>query len=245
MKRLLAAGLGDIYQVCRVYRDGEIGRWHQPEFTMLEWYRLGFDDHRLMDEVEALVRNTAAGAAAAWPAHRLTYRQAFERTLGVDPLGDVDAVAAALRGRGIDIPAELDADGLLDLAFAVAVMPALPPAAWIFVHDYPASQAALARLKPGTPPVAARFELFAQGVELANGYFELTDAAEQRRRFAADHAVRRRRNLPLPPIDTALLAALEHGLPDCAGVALGFDRLVAVATGVTSVAATMALAHRE
>ncbi len=245
MKRLLAAGVGDIYQVCRVYRDGEIGRWHQPEFTMLEWYRLGFDDHRLMDEVEALARDAAAGAASGWPSHRLTYRQAFERTLGVDPLDDVDAVAAAVRARGIDIPPELDADGLLDLAMAVAVIPALPPAAWIFVYDYPASQAALARLKPGAPPVAARFELFAQGVELANGYWELTDAVEQRRRFAADHAVRRRRNLPVLPIDTALLAALEHGLPDCAGVALGFDRLVAVATGATSVAATMALAHRE
>lgn len=243
MKRLLADGVGDIYQLCRVYRDGEIGRWHQPEFTMLEWYRLGFDDSRLMDEVEALVREAAGGRAAEWPARRITYREAFERTLGVDPLVSADAVDARLRARGIDVPPGLDADGVLDLAFAAVVMPALPAETWVFVHDYPASQAALARIKPGTPPVAARFELFAQGLELANGWAELTDAAEQRRRFDADQRVRRQRGLPVRPIDDAFLAALERGLPDCAGVALGIDRLVAVAAGLPSIAETVALAH--
>jgi len=244
MKRLLADGVGDMYQLCRVYRDGEIGRWHQPEFTMLEWYRLGFDDARLMDEVEALVRDAAGGPTARWPALRITYREAFERALGVDPLTRADAVEPRLRERGIDVPPGLDPDGVLDLALAVAVMPALPSETWVFVHDYPASQAALALLKPGSPAVAARFELFAQGLELANGWAELTDAAEQRRRFAADQAVRRRRGLPVRPIDEAFLDALERGIPDCAGVALGVDRLVAVAAGLPSVAATMAFAHR-
>ena len=245
MKRLLADGAGDIYQLCRVYRDGEIGRWHQPEFMMLEWYRLGFDDARLMDEVEALVRDAAGGRAAEWPALRVTYREAFERALGVDPLAHADAVEARLRKRGVDVPSGLDVDGVLDLAMAAVVMPALPPDTWVFVHDYPASQAALALLKPGSPSVAARFELFAQGLELANGWAELTDAAEQRRRFAADQAVRRRRGLPLRPVDEAFLAALERGIPDCAGVALGVDRLVAVAAGLPSIAATVAFAHRE
>lgn len=243
MKRLLADGIGDIYQVCRVFRDGEIGRWHQPEFTMLEWYRLGFDDVRLMDEVEALVRDAASGDASGWPARRITYREAFEDALGVDPLERADDVDARLRERGIDVPPGLDTDGVLDLAFAAVVMPALPRKTWIFIHDYPASQAALARLKPGTP-VAARFELFAEGIELANGWAELTDPVEQRRRFDADQAVRRRRGLPLRPIDDAFLAALERGLPECAGVALGFDRLVAVAAGLPTISATLALAHR-
>ena len=244
MKRLLADGIGDIYQLCRVYRDGEIGRWHQPEFTMLEWYRLAFDDAQLMDEVEALVRAVVGGRAAEWPALRVTYRDAFEQALGVDPLVEPDAVEARLRERGIDVPAGLDVDGVLDLALAAAVLPSLPAEKWIFVHDYPANQAALARLKPGAPQVAARFELFAEGLELANGWAELTDAKEQRRRFDADQAVRQRRGLPVRPIDDAFLAALERGLPDCAGVALGFDRLVAVAAGLSSVAATVAFAHR-
>ena len=245
MKRLLADGIGDIYQLCRVYRDGEIGRWHQPEFTMLEWYRIGFDDGKLMDEVEALVREAAGGRAAEWPACRIAYREAFERALGVDPFASTHAVEECLRERGIDVPAGLDADGVLDLAFAAVVMPALPTDTWVFVHDYPASQAALARIKPGTPPVAARFELFAQGLELANGWAELTDAAEQRRRFDADQRVRQQRGLPRRPIDEAFLAALEQGLPDCAGVALGVDRLVAVAAGLPSIAATVAFAHRD
>src|SRR5690606_36801477 len=118
------------YQLCRVYRDGEIGRWHQPEFTMLEWYRLGYDDARLMDEVEALVRAAAGGRAAEWPACRITYREAFERALGVDPLVAADAVGARLRERGIDVPTGLDADGVLDLAFAAVVMPTLPSETW-------------------------------------------------------------------------------------------------------------------
>lgn len=245
MKRLLADGSGDIYQICRVFRDGEIGRWHQPEFTMIEWYRLGYDDAALMDEVEALVRDVARGDPARWPVRRITYRDAFIDALQVDPLVEPQAVGPRLAARGIDVPAELDEDALLDLAFVTAVAPALPRQAWTFICDFPASQASLAKLKPGEPQVAARFELFAGSIELANGFAELTDPAEQRRRFEADQAERRRYGLPTLPIDEELLAALERGLPESAGVALGFDRLVAVALGLASVAETVALAHER
>src|SRR5690606_34929510 len=163
--------------------------------------------------------------------------------LGVDPLTRPRDVAPRLAAHGVDVPPGLDDDALLDLAFVAAVTPTWPREAWTFVCDYPASQAALARLKPGQPPVAARFELFAGGVELANGFAELTDAAEQRRRFERDQAVRRRRGLPLRPIDDRFLAALERGLPECAGVALGIDRLVAVALGLPSITAAIAFAH--
>ena len=243
MKRLLAAGVGDMYQICRVFRDGELGRWHQPEFTMLEWYRVGWDDDRLMDEVEALVRDALGETARAWPAERVTYRHAFDRALGVDPLRDAQGVGARLAEHGVDVPPGLDADALLDLALSVVIVPGFARDALTFVHDYPPTQAALARIKPGEPPVAARFELFAGGLELANGFFELTDAREQRRRFESDRAVRRRRGQRTPPLDEDFLAALEQGLPACAGVALGFDRLVAVAGALPSLADAVAFAH--
>jgi lysyl-tRNA synthetase class 2 len=257
MKRLLASGSGDIFQICRVYRDDELGRWHEPEFTLLEWYRLGFDDRRLMDEVAEVIGAALAAegvseerAVRPWPVERLTYRAAFEAALDIDPLkpaagGSIgSALTARLAARGIDVPTGLDLDALLDLAFSTAVLPGFRGDALTFVHDYPASQAALARLKPGTPRVAARFELFAGGIELANGFAELTDAAEQRRRFEADLGERRARGLAEPPVDDAFLEALEAGLPDCAGVALGVDRLVALAAGEDALAAVLAFTHR-
>jgi lysyl-tRNA synthetase class 2 len=141
------------------------------------------------------------------------------------------------------VPAGLNHDELLDLAMATAVKSGFDASAFVFVHDYPASQAALARVNPGNPPVAARFEVFAEGIELANGFHELADAAEQRRRFESDLAKRRAANRDTPPLDEELLAALVSGLPDCAGVAVGLDRLVALVTGKTDVASAMAFAH--
>ncbi len=255
MKRLLAGGAGDIYQICRVFRDGELGRWHEPEFTMLEWYRVGWDDARLMGEVTALVRAALGPAPLADRVERLTYREAFARAVGLDPLDGADGapdaagepLAVRLERRlpelGIEPPPGLGAGALLDLAFGSLVVPSLRTDALTFVHDYPAAQAALARLKPTAPPVAARFELFAAGIELANGFAELTDAAEQRRRFAADQRERRAAGRPEPPIDEDFLAALEAGLPECAGVALGVDRLVALAAGATSLEAVVAFTH--
>ena len=243
MKRLLAAGSGDIYQLCRVYRDGELGRWHQPEFTLLEWYRVGWDEEALMKEVDDLLRRLLAPHRPRASTVSLSYRQAFRRHLDIDPDGDSRALAERLESIGVTVPRGLDRDGLLDLALSAAVVPGFDPDSVTFVYDYPASQAALARIKPASPPAAARFEAFSGGLELANGYFELTDADEQRSRFEAERRKRRGAGLPVPPVDEELLAALAHGLPDCAGVAVGVDRLVALAAGLDNVADTMSFAH--
>jgi lysyl-tRNA synthetase class 2 len=247
MKRLLADGIGDIYQICRVFRDDELGRWHQPEFTLLEWYRVGWNDEWLMGEVAELVQAALGPVARNWPVERLSYRDAFRRALGVDALASGEGALERdrLEALGVEVPAGLDANALLDLAFSTVVEPGLPRDALTFIYDYPAAQAALAKLKPGAPRVAARFELFAGGIELANGFAELTDAAEQRRRFEADRRERRRQGRADAPMDEDFLAALQAGLPECAGVALGVDRLVALAAGARSLAEVLAFVHRR
>jgi lysyl-tRNA synthetase class 2 len=241
MKRLLAAGSGDIYQICHVVRGEERGRQHNAEFTLIEWYRLGAGMDALMDEVEALVRLLAAPAAAA-RAQRLSYQQAFVAALGVDPLaaGEAELRAAAARCR-VDTAAVAagERDTLLDLLMGLVVGPGLGRGAPCFVHRYPASQAALARLDPADARVALRFELYLEGMELANGFVELADAAEQQARFEAERRTRATRGLPAPPADERLLAALAAGLPDCAGVALGFDRLLMLAGGAHDIGAVM------
>jgi lysyl-tRNA synthetase class 2 len=241
MKRLLASGIGDIYQLCKVFRDGEIGRWHNPEFTMLEWYRQGFDDAALMSEVDDLVRELLGPERPLEPAERLTYAESIRRYAGVDPDecsgNDLDRAAEA---HGIACEATLDRDAKLDLLMALVVGPKLGAERPCFICDYPASQASLARLKPGSPRVAARFELYLDGVELANGFHELTDAREQRTRFLRDLATRRERLRHEPPMDEHLLSALAAGLPDCAGVAVGFDRLVALAQNSSYLSDAMA-----
>lgn len=235
MKRLLAAGSGSIYQIAKVFRDGEAGGRHNPEFTLLEWYRTGYDHRRLMADVEALVVSALDGALGLAPSESITYRDAFRRHAGVDPFTAAGAELAACAARhGIAAPPGLDLqdiDGWLDLLLTALVEPQLGRGRLTFLHDYPPSQAALARILPGPPPVAARFELYLEGMELANGFHELTDADEQRRRFEADLIRRRELGLTTVPMDTALLAALAHGLPDCAGVALGVDRLLMLAVG--------------
>jgi len=234
MKRLLASGSGDIFQICHVVRSLERSRLHTPEFTLLEWYRIGFSLADLMAEVEALLREACASVAGA-VSERVTYRDAFVRALCLDPFAasmqELEDAAASLgfaRGGTRD---PVTRDDLLDFMMAAHVGPNLGHHGLAFVHGYPASQAALARLDPEDACIAQRFELYCDGVELANGYRELTCAREQRSRFEEDNAERRRRGLPIFPIDEHLLAALEHGLPECAGVALGFDRLLMLATG--------------
>jgi lysyl-tRNA synthetase class 2 len=243
MKRLLAAGSGDIYQICRVFRDDELGRWHQPEFTMLEWYRIGWDEFALMDEIESLLVAILSVRRRLGPTQRMTYRDAFERTLATTPDAPAAQLEAALAARGIAVPPDLGHRGLADLALSFGVVPELPRDGLTFIYDYPADQAALARLKPQTPAVAARFEVFLDGIELANGFAELTDASEQRGRFEAECTDRRRAGVAATPIDERFLAALEHGLPECAGVALGLDRLVAIAAGLTGLDAAVSFAH--
>lgn len=238
MKRLLAAGSGPIFQISKAFRDGEAGRRHNPEFTLLEWYRPGFDHHRLMDEMDELL----GGVLATPPAERLTYREAFLRYAGLDPLvapvADLRVAARTALGQVPDLGE--DRDGWLDLLVSLVLEPRLGRGRPTFLYDYPASQAALARLRPEDPRVAERFEVYVEGIELANGFHELGDAPEQRRRFESDLAIRAAEGQPEVPIDEHLLAALAFGLPPCAGVALGFDRLVMVARGAQSLAEVMA-----
>jgi lysyl-tRNA synthetase class 2 len=240
MKRLLAAGAPDIYQVSRVFRDDEHGAHHNPEFTLVEWYRRGFDGAALMDDCARLLSRLLPGER---PAERLTYSEALKVHAGVDPLTATQSeLHAAIRRNGISLnePAELDRDARLDLLMSAIVAPRLGRGGITFVHKYPASQAALARLDPADPRVAERFEIYVEGVELANGFHELSNAAEQRSRFERDAHERHRRGLPAVPADRRLLAALEHGLPDCSGVALGFDRVVMLAAGARSLEEVMA-----
>ncbi|HEV7609932.1 MAG TPA: EF-P lysine aminoacylase EpmA [Steroidobacteraceae bacterium] len=236
MKRLLAAGSGDIYQICRVYRGAERGRQHNPEFTMLEWYRLGFTLEDLMREVADLTRELLG--AAQLPVEFLSYRDALRRHAGFDPfeadIAELQRAAQAL-GLSADHARVASRDELLDLIVGAQVGPALGAATLTFLHRYPASQAALARLDADDPRVALRFELYHHGVELANGYHELTNGAEQRLRFAADQKTRASRGLPTFALDAHLLSALDAGVPDCAGVALGFDRVLMLAMGATNI----------
>jgi len=232
MKRLLAAGSGDIYQICHVARAFEAGRLHNPEFTLIEWYRLGFTLEALMHEVEALVRGLLGERAGARPSERLSYRDAFVRELALDPFtAEPATLAAAAAAHGLRSTLDPGRDEYLDFLMGTVIGPRLGRAGLTFVHGYPASQAALARLDPAEPRAAQRFELYAEGIELANGFHELAAAAEQRARFEEDNRARRRRGLPVHALDERLLAALASGLPDCAGVALGFDRVLMLATG--------------
>jgi lysyl-tRNA synthetase class 2 len=245
MKRLLAAGFGDCYQICPVFRDGEAGKLHNPEFTMIEWYRLDFGVAELQQDVDRLLRIACGGLRSFAPSRTLTWRDAIMDGCGIDPMKATAAeIRAALAARGIE-PSNADSwdrDDWLDLLMGSLVGPGLGHEAPVFLQDYPESQASLARLRtlPDGSRVAERFELYVDGLELANGFRELGDALEQRRRFTQDQQTRRRRAQPENPLDERLLSALEHGLPDCAGVALGFDRLVMAAFRLPTLEAAMA-----
>ncbi len=234
MKRLLAAGSGDIYQICHVVRALERSDQHNAEFTLVEWYREGYSLDALMSEVAELVLALLSGTSAPLHVQRISYREAFLSQLQLDPFTAraADLVEAATRTVGFhSVGRELARDELLELLMGAYIGPRLGQDALTFVHGYPATQAALARLDSHDPRTALRFELYCRGIELANGFQELASSAEQRMRFEQDNDERRRRGLPVIALDERLLAALEHGLAACAGVALGFDRLVMLATG--------------
>ncbi len=241
MKRLLAAGSGPIHQLGKAWRAGEAGAWHEPEFTMLEWYVPGFDDAALMDQTEALVRACAAALDVpldARPFDRLTWRDAFVRHAGFDPAdADRRAYGRLLRAAGVKAPRDGSLEDLEDLTLALVVQPELGRDHPAFVTDWPASRAALARLRDDDPTVAARFELYWHGAELCNGYHELTDAAEQRARIERDNAARVALGKHPYPVDEDFLAALDGppGLPPCAGNALGIDRLLMVLLDVPDI----------
>lgn len=236
MKRLLADGAPDIYQIARVFRGGEAGPRHNPEFTLLEWYRHGMDHHRLAREVVALIMNQAA-LDASWrrPARlrEISYQALFQAHLGIDPLvADADELQAVAARQGLDIQGVLDRDAWLDLLISLAIAPAFPDDRLTVVHDYPESQAVLARPCEQDARLAARFEVYWGALELANGYHELSDLAQFRERRDRDQALRRQRGQVLPRPDAHLDAALASGLPECAGVALGVDRLLMRLLGV-------------
>jgi elongation factor P--(R)-beta-lysine ligase len=232
MKRLLAMGCGSCFQICKAFRVDPPSKIHHHEFTMLEWYRLGFTDLDLMQETEDLLREVLNCP----PLIQLTYEEAFLKYLNISAL---DSYKETLRNLFIEkygpIPHSEDftQDDWRMLLFTHGIEPNLMGESPYIIYDFPASQAALARLK--TPKVAARFEVYFQGVELANGYHELQDAAQQRARFNADLALRQSLNKSLVPVDEKLMASLEYGLPDCAGIALGVDRLIALALKVKNI----------
>jgi len=232
MKRLLAAGSGDIYQICKVFRDGELGKLHNPEFTLLEWYRIGWDHWRLMDEIDELLAYVIGEGIRLEPSQRLSYREAFWRHAGLDPFDSTeDQFINRAVDAGLNVYRSLDYDAWLDLLLSQVVATAFPTDRFTYLYDYPPSQAALAKIRLDKPPVAERFEVFLGVVELANGYHELTDAMEQRSRFTMEQQRRRQQGLNDAPYDFLLLEALEHGMPDCSGIALGLDRLLMVMAG--------------
>ena len=228
MKRLLAAGSGSIYQVCKAFRGGERGRWHNPEFTILEWYRVGWDVHRLMREVAALIETLLAGSRRLGPAVYASYADLLRRHAAIDPYdASTETLRQAVENASSPVDTTgLDRDDLLSRLFGERVEPLFPPDRVTIVFDYPASQAAMARINASDPRTAERFEAYVGSIELANGYGELVDPQEQRERLETDRVRRRELGRPLPPIPHRFLAALETGLPDCAGVALGLDRLL-------------------
>lgn len=236
MKRLLAAGSGSIFQICHAFRQGEAGRMHSPEFSLLEWYRTGYGYGQLMDEIELLITTLSLHRCSF---ARRSYRSLFRESLQLDiesaPLSELRDCCAQ-QVPGID-SRDLAADQCLDLLLATVVAPALE--GYQFVYDYPLSQASLARVRSDDESVAERFELFYDGIELANGFSELTDAGQQRRRFEQDNERRRERGLPAHEIDERLLGALESGIEECAGVALGLDRLLMVLMQVDSIDAVL------
>jgi lysyl-tRNA synthetase class 2 len=244
MKRLLAAGIGDAYQICKAFRAEPVARLHNPEFSLLEWYRIGLDHHGLMNEVEALLRHVGGDRAPIGPICRLSYREAFARHAGVDPFVATEEECRAVAvAHGLEVTAAMSRDDWLDLLIGAVVAPAFDPQSYTFVYDFPEAQAALARVRvEDGHRVAERFELFHGPVELANGFHELIDVDEQRRRFERDCRARAAAGRVQPPIDEALLGAMAVGLPRCAGVALGLDRLLCALEGLEGLDQTISFA---
>jgi len=234
MKRLLASGSGAIYQICKTFRNGETGRKHNPEFTMLEWYRPGFSLEDLMLELELLTSEILGTTKA----ERLSYRDAFLHYVDIDPF-EISDEQLAMRAQALAAyyGPKMSRDDYLNLILSICIEPNLGADRPCFLYEYPPSQASLAKvsLSSAGVPVAQRFELYIQGMELANGYFELTDSGEQAKRFAQDNHERSQSDLPTIPPDEYLIAAMKHGLPACSGVAVGLDRMLMLKVGAKSI----------
>ena len=238
MKRMLAAGSGDIYSIARVFRDDETGQFHNPEFVMLEWYRLNFDLESMAKETVELL-TMLLGLSATSDFAMGTYSDVFVKHAGVDPLLATDRELKQIAiETGLDCEG-MDRDGLLDVIAGSKVFPELGKHGVEVISEFPAAQAALAEIDPGNPAIAERFEVFLDGIELANGFRELRDANEQQTRFEADNRKRRQRDQPEMPIDRLLLEALAHGLPVCSGVAVGLDRVFMLALSENDIGKAM------
>lgn len=235
MKRLLAAGSGSIYQICKAFRNGETGRKHNPEFTMLEWYRLDYDHHDLMTEMDELLQCILQTPAAK----RFSYAEIFNQYLQINPhSATVNELKTCAVKHELFISSSIDQNdrnNWLDLLMSHIIEPHLGQAEPTFIYDYPATQAALARIRRDAIPVAERFEVYIKGIELANGFYELADAQEQRQRFEENIIERRALGFDEAPIDENFIAALNHGLPNCAGVAIGIDRLLMLAANAETI----------
>lgn len=238
MKRLLSSGSGSIYQICKAFRHEDFGSQHNPEFTILEWYRLDFDHHALMQDMDEFLQYTANTK----PAEKLSYQEAFKKYLNIDPLAaSLTELISCARQNGLNDIDDLDRDGWLNILMSTFIEPNLglknKPT---IIYDYPSSQAALARISTSNPAVAERFEVYIDGIELANGFHELANAKEQRQRFVNDLFKRKQLNIPEVAIDENFLAALAHDFPDCAGVALGIDRLLMIIAKTKNIADVIA-----
>lgn len=237
MKRLLAAGSGAIFQLCRVFRNEEAGKKHNPEFTMLEWYRPHFDMYRLINEVDDLLQQILD----CEPAESYSYQFVFQTYVGLDPLSaSRQQLAAKAREKGLQCSDDEDRDMLLQFLFSEIVEPQIGQERPTAVYHFPATQAALAQISPEDHRVAERFEFYYQGLELANGFHELDDAREQMHRFEADNLNRKKMGLAPQQLDSRFLAALKEGLPPCSGVALGVDRLIMLALDADQIDQVMA-----
>jgi elongation factor P--(R)-beta-lysine ligase len=249
MKRLLAAGSGSIYQICKAFRNGESGRSHNPEFTIMEWYRVGFSLRQLMDEVSELLQGLLAPAFEALNVRQVSYQRLFREITGLDPLV-FDEQAYSLHAQTAEFPEAIGLCGnehglWLDFLFSHCVQPAMAEGTLYLVHDYPAIQSSLARIHPDDVRVVERFEAFVNGMELGNGFFELSDAVEQETRFDREIAHRQAHSLASVEKDHLLLDALRAGLPDCSGIALGLDRLLMIAGRCRSIEEVLAFPLRN
>ena len=244
MKRLLAEGSGSIYQICNVFREGESGRFHNPEFSMLEWYRLDYDYQQLMDDIAALISEVSDEPPELV---KIPYQEVF-KPLGINPhRATEDQLAVLTEKQGISLQGmgKMSRDDWLNLLMSQVIEPTFDKEKLTFIYDYPASQASLAKVRKDKYPVAERFELYWGGVELANGFTELQDADEQRWRFNHDNQRRLKAGLEAVPVDEKFLDALVQGLPACSGVALGLDRLLMVISGATSIDQVMSFPQSE
>lgn len=251
MKRLLAAGSGSIFQICKAFRQGDLGRYHNPEFTMFEWYRIGFDHHELMNEMDELLQTILQTPAA----ERLSYAQAFEKYVGLNPhttsLAELMQCVHDQQIQFVSLPntsfsEENEKNMWLALLLTHCIEPKIGRDRPVFLYDFPVSQSALAKIRQAeNPPVASRFEVYFKGHELANGFHELQNSHEQRKRFADELLVRQQNNIAPAVIDENFLAALDAGLPECAGVALGVDRLIMLALAAKSIDEVMSFSFEN